>query len=97
MSFRLYGPARFSLEASPPSSRVIVLRNGLGWEMRYVSPKSGGVANIAGPGPSRVTSKMWRWDLFNPEGALVASEPSVKSALATFTRLFVGNSPLDSQ
>ena len=89
MSFRIHGPVR-------ASSRMVVLRNALGWEMRYMSPKSGGAANNAGQRSSRHTSKMWRWDLFNPEGVLVASEPNVKSAMAAFTRLFVGNSPLDS-
>lgn len=64
----------------------VELTNPIGWTIKHVTPNQ---SNVHGTwlAPSR---KAWRWDLFDPEGRLCASEPTLVGAIDEFLREYLG-------
>lgn len=58
----------------------VEMQNALGWTIKHVTPNQ---SNVPGTwlAPSK---KAWRWDLFAPDGKLVASECSALGAIDEF-------------
>ena len=61
-----------------------IWRNGLGWEIRHVTP------NTALSGSSGRRVRIWRYDIHDPAGRFIASEPTFWEASRTFAAAYCG-------